>query len=158
MPDTGEEQATPTMTEMSVKQTGQVVLLGAVAGLIAAGATLLFSAFVFKTLPCVAETCGTGGQYAAVLASIVSGATALFWLMRVQVFRPLLVVLAVTIGLWGISLYVLAMPWYAVLAISAGLHAVAYTLFAWISRLRQFWLVIFFTVLIVVGLRFILAS
>jgi len=153
-----DEQTQPVMTDMPAQQAGQVLLLGLAAGLVAASATLLFSAFVFKTLPCVSETCGTGGQYAAVLASIISGAAALFWLMRLQVFRPLLVVLAVTVGLWGISLYTLGMPWYAVLAISAGLHAVAYGLFAWISRLRQFWIVIFLTILIVVGLRFILAS
>ncbi len=153
-----DEQTQSIMTDMSPRQTVQVLLLGFIAGLVAAGATLLFSAFVFKTLPCVSEACGTGGQYAAVLASIISGATALFWLMRLQVFRPLLVVLAVTVGLWGISLYTLGMPWYAVLAISGGLHAVAYGLFTWISRLRQFWVVIFLTILIVVALRFILAS
>lgn len=153
-----DEQTHPIMTDMSLRQVGQVVLLGFVAGLVAAGATLLFSAFVFKTLPCVSEACGTGGQYAAILASIISGAAALFWLMRVQVFRPLLVVLAVTVALWGVSLYILAMPWYVVLAISSGLHAVAYGLFTWISRLRQFWLVILLTLMIVAGLRFILAS
>ncbi len=158
MAELGDEQAKPLVTEMSGQQIGQVILSGLIAGIVAAGATLLFSAYVFKTLPCVAETCGTGGQYAAVLAGIISGAVALFWLIRLQIFRPLLVVLAVTVSLWGISLYMLNWPWYTVLGVSAGLYAVAYGLFAWLSRVRQFWIVILLVVLIVVAVRFILAT
>ena len=146
------------VTEMSPKQAVQTGLLGFVAGVVAGGATLLFSAFVFKTLPCVASACETGGQYAAVLAGIISGAVGLFWLMRIHIFRPLLIVLAVTIALWGVPLYTLALPWYVVLLIAGGLHAVAYELFTWIARLRQFWLVLLLMVLIVIALRFILAG
>jgi hypothetical protein len=146
------------ITDMTVRELAQVMLAGFVAGAVAGGLTIVLSTYLFKVTPCVAETCGTGGQYAAILAGVVAGAVALFWLMRVQIFRPLLVVIGVTISLWGLALYIFNLPWYAVVLISAALHAVAYGLFAWVSRIRLFWVVIILLVLIVVAVRLILAN
>lgn len=146
------------LTEMTASQMVQTILAGFVAGAVAGGLTLVFSAYLFKVLPCAGQACGTGGQYAAVLASIISGATALFWLIRIQIFRPLLVVLAVTVSLWGIELMMLGWPWYNMVIVSAGLHAAAYVLFVWLARLRFFWLVLLLIVGLVVAARYILAS
>jgi hypothetical protein len=153
-----EDEKASMITDMSIRQLIQVLLGGLVIGAVVGGLTLLLSTYLFKVTPCVAETCGTGGQYSAILAGIVGGAAGLFWLMRVQVFRPLLVVLAVTIALWGIAEEILNWPWYAVVLASAGLHALAYGFFAWISRIRLFWVVIILVLVMIVGLRFILAS
>jgi hypothetical protein len=153
-----EEQKPKMITDMTLSELAQVMLAGLVAGAVAGGLTIALSMYLFKVTPCVAETCGTGGQYAAILAGIIAGAVALFWLMRVQIFRPLLVVIGVTISLWGVALYIFDMPWYMVVLISAGLHAVAYGLFAWVSRIRLFWIVIILLVLVVIAVRLILAN
>lgn len=146
------------ITEMTVDQIGKVILGGLIAGAIAGGLTLLFSMFVFRVVPCSAEACGSGGQYAAVLAGIISAAFGLFWLMRIQVFRPLLVVIAVTVSLWGIGISMLHWPWYAIMGIAAVLHAFAYGLFAWLSRIRLFWIVIILLVVLVALIRLVLAA
>lgn len=146
------------ITEMTADQVGKVILGGLIAGAIAGGLTLLFSAFVFRVMPCSAEACGSGGQYAAVLAGIISAAFGLFWLIRIQVFRPLLVVIAVTIGLWGIGLSMLHWPWYALVGMAAVLHGFAYGLFAWISRVRLFWIVIILMIALVLSVRLVLAA
>ena len=158
MADDSEISKPAVITEMTVDQIGKVILGGLIAGAIAGGLTLLFSTFVFRVMPCSADVCGSGGQYAAVLAGIVSAAFGLFWLMRIQVFRPLLVVIAVTISLWGIGLLMLHWPWYAIMGISAVLHAFAYGLFAWLSRIRFFWIVIILLVALVMLIRLVLAA
>jgi hypothetical protein len=158
MPEDAAQQKPNFITDMSIQSFVRVLIAGLIAGAIAGGLTLLFSIYVFKVTPCYAETCGTGGQYAAILAGIVSATIGLFWLIRLQVFRPLLVVIAVTIALWGVSLSVLDWQWYYVVLISAGLHAVAYGLFAWLSRIRAFWLVVVLLILIIAGIRFILLN
>lgn len=156
MIETTLEQKLSIITEMTARSFMQVLVTGLVAGVVAGGLTLLFSMYVFRVMPCSGEVCGAGGQYSAVLAGVISGFVALFWLIRLQVFRPLLVVMAVTIGLWGISIYILNWPWYYVVLISALLHGVAYSLFTWISRIRMFWLVVALIGIVVVGLRLIL--
>lgn len=158
MTEIDEEQKPDMITEMSARGAAQIILGGAVAGLIAGGLTLLFSMYLFRVLPCAIETCGAGGQYSAVLAGIISAAFGLFWLIRLQVFRPLLIVIAVTIALWGLALQMIQWPWYAIVLATAGAHALAYLLFAWISRLRLFWAVLILLVLIIASIRFILAS
>ncbi|HEU5121929.1 MAG TPA: hypothetical protein VFT59_03710 [Candidatus Saccharimonadales bacterium] len=152
------EQKPSAITEMSIPSLVRVLIAGLVVGAIAGALTYLLAMYIFKVMPCSADNCSSGGQYSAILAGVVSGMVALFWLIRLQVFRPLLVVIAVTIALWGVSLYVLTMPWYAVIIVSAGLHAAAYGLVAWVSRIRQFWIVIILLVLIIVGLRFMLIN
>lgn len=146
------------ITEMTVDQIGKIILGGLIAGAITGGLTLFFSTFVFRVLPCSGDTCGSGGQYAAVLAGIISAAFGLFWLMRIQAFRPLLIVIAVTISLWGIGLSMLHWPWYAIVGIAAVLHAFAYGLFAWLSRIRLFWIVIVLLVALVFVVRLVLAT
>jgi hypothetical protein len=157
---TGEtfEQKLSILTDITTQSFSKTLLAGFVSGALAGGLTLIFTTYVFKVMPCYAETCGAGGQYAAILAGIVSAMVALFWMIRLQIFRPLLVVMAVTIGLWGISLYILNWPWYYVVLVSAGLHAVAYGLFAWLSRIRIFWVVIALLIIIIAGLRFVLLN
>lgn len=152
------QERPPILTEMSIGQFAQIAIAGLVAGLVAAGLTILFSLYLFKTLPCSGQACGSGGQYAAVLASVVSGFVALFWLMRIQVYRPLLIVIAATVGMWGIALSILDWPWYGVLAVGAASHLLIYTLFAWLSRLRPFWLVLLLLIAITATIRYILAS
>lgn len=158
MTETDEDQKPSIITEMSAISVMQIILGGLIAGVIAGGLTLLFSMYLFRVLPCTIETCGAGGQYSAVLAGIISAAFGLFWLIRLQVFRPLLIIIAVTVALWGIGLQMIQWPWVAIILATAGLHALAYLLFAWISRIRLFWAVLIILVLLIASVRFILAS
>lgn len=158
MTEDAEVTGSGAITEMTADQIGKVILGGLIAGAIAGGLTLFFSTIVFRVMPCSAEACGAGGQYAAVLAGIISAAFGLFWLIRTQVFRPLLVVIAVTISLWGIGLLTLHWPWYALIGMTAVIHAFAYGLFAWISRIRLFWVVVILLVALVFAVRLTLAA
>src|SRR5688500_18267187 len=142
MTEDAEVTGSSAITEMTADQVGKDVLGRLIVGAIAGGLTLIFGSDVRMVLAGSDEACGAGEQYEAVLAGIISAAFGLFWLIRTQVFRPLLVVIAVTIGLWGIGLLMLHWPWYALVGVTAVLHGIAYGLFAWISRVRVFWVVV----------------
>ena len=74
-------------------------------------------------------------------------------LVRIRVYRPLLVVLAVVLALWGIQSIVVVLPWYLALVGMVAVGALSYSLFAWIARLRSFVLAAIVTVVIAVLVR-----
>ena len=80
------------------------------------------------------------------------------WLARFRVYRPLLVVLTATVALWDLGTTILPMAWYWALLVGAVLFALAYTLFAWVSRIRNFILAVVVAVVMVVIVRFVLVA
>lgn len=79
-------------------------------------------------------------------------------LARLRVYRPLLVVLAATIALWGMHGIVASTAWYWVVAIFAVLFGLSYALFAWIARIRNFVMALVVTIVVVVVVRFLLVA
>lgn len=161
MPESSEEVVSPVFTATSVKQMLQISVLGAIVGVLIAGLAFVFETYVLSALLCQGRQgmrCVDAGHYAEIIAVIIASAVGLFGLVRLQAFRPLLVVLGAAISLWGILSYVAAMPWYGIAITCALLYAAAYALLGWIARIRVFWLVALLYVLIVVAIRLILTS
>jgi hypothetical protein len=146
------------LVEMTVRQLARVLIWGVFVGVIVWGVSWLLEMYVFGQL-----VCGTGGtpcapaqQYTAIFAAIIGGAIGLAGLLKQQTFRPLLVVLAVVATLWGLEQSLQNMAWQIQLAAHIILYALAYGVFAWIARLRQFWVVIVLFVVLIVLMRFLL--
>jgi hypothetical protein len=102
--------------------------------------------------------CQDAPQYAAMTASLLAAAVGIFALVKLQVFRPLLVGLASVIGLWGLMNVMTTLSWQISALLFVGLFAVSYLLFAWVARLRSFGLSVIIMVVLVVAVRFVLNS
>ena len=160
MNETTYQSDTPAIyTPMSTTQLIQVAVFGLLTGLIIWGLTYALENYILRSLLCQQNqivSCGTVAQYSEAIATILGGAAGLFALVKLQVFRPLLVVLAAMIGLWGLVGILGEHAWY-ITALSCGaLYMLVYLLFTWLTRLRIFWIVIVLLLILVVAIRLIL--
>ena len=158
--DTAEEKSAPFIA-MSGRQLAGTVGIGLVAGLLCWGLMGLLDTYVFKAIFCQAmmnEQCAASMQYASVTANIIATAVAVFALVKLQVFRPLLVGMGAIISLWSLWSTVALVPWQAAVALYAGLFILAYVAFMWVARIRSFGMSLVVMVVLVVAVRFALNS
>ncbi|HMH70174.1 MAG TPA: hypothetical protein VK502_02150 [Candidatus Saccharimonadales bacterium] len=145
---------------MSGRQLLQVAVLGLIVGLAVWGMAFLLENYVFKAIMCrgaVSATCGMTSQYATAVATILAGGIGLFGLVRFQVFRPLLVVIAAGVAMWGIvGITAVLFPWYGVGIACALLYALSYLAFTWILRVRVFWIAVALLLVLIVAVRLLL--
>ncbi len=138
-----------------------VVLSGIMAGILIGVGYYLLHQFVFGAVMCregASSTCSEAPNYAMTVSMIIGGLAGLITLAQVRVYRPLLIVLATTIALWGFHALIGDMAWYWGVLLVGALFGVTYALFAWIVRLRSFVLAVIVTALLVVLIRFVFAS
>ncbi len=158
MDNTAQAESTQ-LIDMSIRQTAQIVIVGLLMGLLAWGLTVLLQYVVLKAVLCggVASGCSVG-LAASIWGDVAAACVGLFALVRLRVFRPLLVVIAVTVSLWGLVGSIDALPWYGVGAAYAFLYALAYIVFAWVVRVRLFWLAVCLLLPVFVIVRLLLNS
>lgn len=123
------------LIELQPQQMAQVVVLGAATGLIVWILTFLVKQAVIVPLFC-SGACTNATDVAGVVATVLGGAVGLMGLVRVGVYRPLMIVIAVAIALGGLAGLVYGMAWYQTLLWSVALYAAAYAAFAWFVRIR----------------------
>ena len=80
----------------------------------------------------------------------------LFMLIRANVFRPLLVVLAALVTLWAVGLWFVSGPWWLGLLWQTVLFAIAYALYTWLASLEKFIVALLLTVAVVVLMRLLI--
>lgn len=146
---------------MSIQKLFLVMLVGVIVGIAVWGLTSVLDTYVYKAILCGdpnSVQCSSSLSYATTTAAVIGAAVGLFGMVRLQVFRPLLVVVASIISLWGLVALVSAMPWYFAVLICAGLYGVAFATFAWIARIRNFLLAIILIIVLIVAARLMLNS
>ncbi|HMI08945.1 MAG TPA: hypothetical protein VK497_00925 [Candidatus Saccharimonadales bacterium] len=161
MNETPVDETPSTFTSMAMRDFIWVLLLGAGAGLLVWGLSYLLDVYVFQAIFCkgdVTVQCSAAPQYGAATASIVTAILMLLGLVRLGVYRPLLVVLAVTISLWGLTEFLLDATWYVSALWTILLYALAYAVFTWISRVRMFWLAVIISFGLLLVMRFLMTS
>lgn len=139
----------------------RVFIIGLVIGLLTWGMAWALNKGVFIPLMCkthVASKCSESYAYALVASQVVVALLALFALVRQRVFRPLLVVLASTVTLWGLLHTVTDWTWYGTALASAVLYALAYVAFTLLARIRPLLLSAVAIVVLLVVARFVLSS
>lgn len=156
MTDTYDEEARSAMVSLDARRMLMIALAGAGAGVIVWGLTAVLGNYVLGGILCHSQTmqCASADQYAEILASIVAAGAGLFALVRMQVFRPLLVVLGALLSLWGVVALASTLPWYGTLLSCLFMYAAAYLAFAWLARLRSFGLVLVLFVVLIVMIRY----
>ena len=158
----GEEaiEKTPLFAAMRPVQFVQVVIIGLLAGAFSWIFAEVLGTYVLKPAACAGDAfvCAASSQPAVILGSLLAAFIGLFGLVKLQIFRPLLIVIAATLSLWGLVGELTALSWYWSLAATTALSAIAYTAYMWIVRIRMFWLVVLLSVVLIVALRLIITA
>lgn len=128
------------LIELQPQQLLHIALSGAVVGVAVWLLTMLIRHVVMVPIFCgdpSSAGCAGATDVAGIFATIIAAVIGLMGLVRIGVYRPLLIVIAAAISLWGLSgwvsgLFIGALVWSVVL------YALAYTAFAWFVRIRPF--------------------
>lgn len=139
----------------------QVIGIGAAVGIIYWLVALLIGRFIIEPLTCrdvvEAAACTEASVLAGKISTVLIAIVAIFGMVRVGVARPLIIAVAAAILLWELSASTLGMFWLESLGWSVLLYALAYALFGWIARASSVVVAIVVTLVVVVGLRILLA-
>ena len=134
---------------------------GLIVGIVYLGATYLLNTYVFGNVLCRVQSsadCAQAPAYSMIVASVFSGIIGIGMLVRLRIYRPLLVVAASLISLWGIGALLLSLPLYVAVIISAILFGLSYAAFTWFIRIRSFLLALVVVVVLIVVLRLIIRA
>lgn len=147
------------LIELNTNQLIQVALLGAIVGLVVWLLSLFLGQLVLTPVMCGDGNteCKAAVDVGGGIASIVAGLAGLLGLVRLSVFRPLLIVLVAVISLWGLSSWISGLVWFEALSWSILLYGFAYAAFAWLVRPRPFLPVVIIVLFVVLLIR-LLAS
>jgi hypothetical protein len=137
------------------------LVAGLIVGLLYLGATYLLNEYVFGNVLCRTQAstdCTQAPTYSMIVATVLSGLVGIGLLVRLRIYRPILVVVAAIISLWGIGVTLLNLPLYAALIIAALLFGLSYAVFTWFIRIRSFILALVSIVVLIVVLRLIIQA
>ena len=149
------------IVSMPIRELIATIAVGVGVGLLIALVSYLMNTFVFGVVLCRPQSnveCAQAPHYAAIVAMIVGAIAGVVALARLRVYRPLLIVIAATVALWGMSAMLTGIAWYWSVAALAVIFGLAYGLFSWASRLRSFILAIVVIVVLVVAIRYMLVT
>lgn len=137
-----------------------ILLLGGAVGLVVWALGMILDRYMFDVYFCqgdVARQCGSAKNYAAAGASLVGAGVALVGLVRLRVYRPLLVVIASTLSTWGVVQISWSFGWFTGILVAFALYALAFAVYSWTSRVREFWIALLIMTALVIVVRLALA-
>jgi len=155
------EQKQPGALIMSQGDGLGIFVTGAVVGIVAVVLYVLLDKYLFTPTLCsetlrVAGRCANKLNFASALAMVLVALGALVALVHRRVFRPLLVVFAVTVALWNTLQLTASLPWWGSVLLMALVFGLAYLLFAWVVQVRDFIVALVLSVVLVVVIRLML--
>lgn len=151
-------EAKPAIIEQDGRLSLKVALTGIVLGIVVWGLTLLLERFVLRALFCgdpSAAACVSITTYAGNIAAVVVAIVGVVALVRLNVFRPLLIVLGGAISLWGMAAWLQDLSRLEQVFWSALLYALLYSLYAWVARIRSAVIVLIIFALVALATRLI---
>lgn len=139
-----------------------VAVTGLAVGLIGWLVNMAIQSWIIEPIFCRStqtfDVCSNGGTISWAIAMIIVSIIGLLSLVRSGVFRPLLVVLAVLIALWGASAWLGPLSWWEAMIWQGVIFAFAYSLFAWVARLQSFLLSLIVTIVLVILTRLVVIN
>ncbi len=144
---------------MTWRELARIGAIGAVIGALSVGLYVLFHTYIFQAVLCRDQAntaCGQAATYAAITTAFIASFVAVVVLAHIRVYRPLLIILAAILALWGIQAIAAVLPWCWALVGMIAVGALAYSLFAWIARIRSFILSAVVAIVIAVIIRCII--
>jgi hypothetical protein len=136
-----------------------VLFTGVTIGILYVGITALLQQYVIEPLYCrsVVDSaiCTNSLSVAGNVASILVALAALGLFVRLRVYRPIVIVVATAVLLWGLSSWTAGLNGFEIVASSAILYGLAYLMVSWVCRYKNTIPVIVSVLLIVAGSRLI---
>lgn len=156
------EHVRPPVVLMQWRDLLKLAVAGAVVGILTLALYAILDKYVFGPTLCSDLNAGTGRCenklfFSSGLAMVIGGMAALFYAVQQRVYRPLLVVILVIVGLWNSLLLIGVLPMVIAILAAAAIFALAYTGFAWLVQLRNFAFALVLSILVVIVLRIILS-
>lgn len=146
--------------DIEKRTTLQIFATGLVVGAAIWGLSWLLDRYAVAPLACGGATLVASCNSAIIaghIASILGMIGGVLALVRFGVFRPLLIGLAALVSLWGAMTWLIGVQWYVALPTVAVLYALAYTVFAWLSRIRNFIVTLIAIALVIVTCRLLVS-
>lgn len=117
---------------------GVILIVGALAGLAHWLLSQVLARSVIEPFACTgvvnAGLCSEAIVSAGGIATVLIAVAALIVLVRLSIFRPLLITIAAAVALWSLAQWVSGLWWVEAVAWSIVLYILAYALFGWIAR------------------------
>lgn len=138
-----------------------VFLLGAGIGFLVWALGTLLDRYLFGAYFCqsdVGSQCGSSDNYAALMAGVVGGIVALAGLVRLRVYRPLLIVGASMLSAWGVAQISWDSSWPVGILTACLFYGLAFSTYSWIARIREFWIALVAILLLTAFVRFALMA
>ena len=158
---TAETTGSRYIVETGSREIIDALVVGAITGILVWALAWVFDHGVFTPLMCKAASsakCAQSGEFALVTSQIVSAIIALVALVRMRAFRPLLVVLFVTVALWNVTNLFAAWPMWAMLVGAAVVYLLAYGLFTLLARMRSLVFTAILMVVCLLAIRLVVAA
>jgi hypothetical protein len=156
-----EQQSRPVMLLMSWSELGRVVTIGALVGLVTVALCAILDKYVLTPALCsapeMAARCASKSYFASAIAMVLGAVAGLFALVQQRVYRPLLVILLATVGLWNVALLIVTLPLVVAIIAAALLFAATYGAFAWLAQIRNFVIALIVGIILVVLMRLMLS-
>lgn len=143
------------------KEIARVVLVGAGVGLLVALFSEVISRFFVEPVFCRSAdsfaVCANGGTVAFNAALVIVSMIAVAVLVKLNIYRPLLVALGAAASLWSLNRYIgnLSVIEYGLWMV--GLFSLSYLLYFWLMRARNFVLSLALLIVAVIVIRVMLA-
>ena len=135
----------------------RTVILGAVIGVVFWLLTVLIGRYVVEPLACGpvlnAALCADPKPLAGNIATILVAVLGVVVMVRIGAARPIIVAIAAAALLWDLGAWTNGLFWLEAITWSIILYALAYALFAWITRHAILWVTIAISLLLVLIIR-----
>jgi len=139
-----------------------VVVTGFLVGVLSWLLSLGLQAWIIEPIFCRSEQsfdiCANGGTIAWTASVIIVSFLGLLSMVRTNVFRPLLVVIATLIALWSVSAWLGPLEWWQAMLWHGLLFGLAYIVFAWVARIQNFLLSLVVTIILIILARLVVIN
>lgn len=151
-------ESKPAIIDQDIRSSARLAVVGAIVGILVWGVTFLLERFVLRGLFCAdtdSQACTNVVTYSGNIAAVIVAVIGVIGLVRMNVYRPLLIALGAAISLWGLAAWVQGVGLIEQIAWTVGLYALFYSLYAWIARIRSVPVVLIVFVMAVVASRLV---
>lgn len=125
-------------TTMSVSTVTRIFVYGLLVGLLSFALYVGLDKFIFEPVLCretaALTRCEAKDGFAAGTAIVLGSLLGLFLLVRERVYRPILAIIGIVIGLWGLFALVGSLPIILAVVVAVLMFGIAYVLFAWLVQ------------------------
>ncbi len=155
-------QKSQRIIDMNWAQLSRVALVGAVIGALTWGLAILLQNILIEPLFCRsagnAAICGNTQGIAFNGAAVLMGIAGVAALVKLAVYRPLIITIASVATLWGAQAWLGELSWFASVVWLALFYAVSYALYSWVVRIYNLPLAVCVAIVIIIATRLVITS